>query len=204
MFSGIVQETADVIECFIEDSVLNYTLKFSHTLLKGLSTGSSVSIDGICQTVVNIDGPLVHFQAVDETLHLTTLSSLKVGSLVNVERAARFGDEIGGHLLSGHVMGRATIVKINRAVYTFEGDPIWMKFLFKKGFIAIDGISLTLTFVDQKKSHFSVHLIPETLKRTTLKTKGTGDSVNIEVDAMTQAIVETVLLFQQTLKEKHA
>lgn len=130
-----------------------------------------------------------------ETLRLTNLGDINVGDKVNLERAAKFSDEIGGHLMSGHIICTAEIAKI----YTSENNrQIWfrmpsedlMKYVLHKGFIGIDGISLTIGEVVGNR--FCVHLIPETLSRTTLGKKRLGHRVNIEIDPQTQAVVDTV------------
>lgn len=185
MFTGIIREIGTITQLMKKGEMLAYAVKLS---TQGLETGASVSIDGICQTVVKIDQEGVWFDAIDETLKRTTLGERRVGDRVNIERSAKIGDEIGGHLLSGHISETATLTTIERNVYTFSIPST--KYLFSKGFIAIDGMSLTL--VDVTENSFTVHLIPETLKRTTLGQKGVGDRVNIEFDALTQAAVETV------------
>ncbi|WP_312464295.1 riboflavin synthase subunit alpha, partial [Pantoea endophytica] len=125
----------------------------------------------------------------------TNLGELQVGDVVNIERAAKFSDEIGGHLMSGHIMTTAEICKIiqsenNREIWFKLQDATQIKYILHKGFVGIDGISLTVG--DVTKSKFCVHLIPETLERTTLGAKKFGHKVNIEIDPHTQAIVETV------------
>lgn len=151
-------------------------------------------MDGVCQTVVALENQNVWFDAIQETLDKTTLHALAAGNLVNIERAAKFSDEIGGHLVSGHVYGTAQIYKMrnweNNREIQFQCSPSWMKYFFPKGYIAIDGVSLTLVQVDPK-GFFSVHLIPETLRITTLGRKE-GDFVNIELDSQTQVTVDTV------------
>ncbi|MGY4564525.1 riboflavin synthase [Erwinia sp. TECH1] len=164
-------------------------------MLPGLELGASVSHNGCCLTVTGVDGNRVSFDLVKETLRITNLGDLKPGDIVNVERAAKFSDEIGGHLMSGHIMTTAEICKIltsenNREIWFKPQDSEQMKYILHKGFIGIDGISLTVGEVT--KSKFCVHLIPETLARTTLGGKRLGDRVNIEIDPHTQAIVETV------------
>lgn len=192
MFTGIIQATAPIVALEQEDTLLRYAISFPKKLLTHLELGASVSVDGICQTVIDIDQDKVYFEAISETLSKTTLDQLQLGTHVNLERSAKFGDEIGGHLLSGHIYGTAQIVHISNNIYTFKGSPLWMKYLFAKGFIAVDGMSLTLVEVDKNHSTFTVHLIPETLKRTTLGQKQEGALVNIEVDHLTVATVETV------------
>lgn len=142
-----------------------------------------------------IDGDNISFDLIKETLRLTNLDQLEVGSLVNIERAAKYGDEIGGHVVSGHIVTTAEIVKIftsenNHQIWFSVHDKTVMKYILHKGFISIDGISLTVGEVVNNR--FCVHLIPETLERTTLGAKRLGDTVNIEIDPQTQAIVDTV------------
>ncbi|MCH9627660.1 MAG: Riboflavin synthase [Chlamydiales bacterium] len=187
MFTGIIQTIGTVIEVIQKKDLLSYALDFPHDHLQ---LGASVSVDGVCQTVVHMEGGYVWFDAIAETLKRTTLETLTVGQKVNIERAAKIGDEIGGHLLSGHIYGTARLHQVEGNIYTFECPTDCMKYLFSKGFIAIDGISLTLVQVEE--NFFTVHLIPETLKRTTLATKKVNERINLELDSLTQAVVETV------------
>ena len=145
--------------------------------------------------MTEINGARISFDLMKETLRITNLGDIKIGDEVNVERAAKFSDEIGGHLMSGHIMTTAEIVKIltsenNRQIWFKVQDPTLMKYILYKGFIGIDGISLTVGEVTATR--FCVHLIPETLQRTTLGAKKLGDRVNIEIDPQTQAVVDTV------------
>lgn len=145
--------------------------------------------------MTDINGARISFDLMKETLRITNLGDIQVGDEVNVERAAKFSDEIGGHLMSGHIMTTAEIVKIltsenNRQIWFKVQDPTLMKYILYKGFIGIDGISLTVGEVTATR--FCVHLIPETLQRTTLGAKKLGDRVNIEIDPQTQAVVDTV------------
>lgn len=195
MFTGIVQALRPVNEVIPQPGSMRYAIDLGHELAENLQAGASVAVDGVCQTVTAIEGSLAWFDAIGETLKKTTLKTLTPGQLVNIERAARFGDEIGGHLLSGHVYGVAEIVDIQRpkgnCIVTLRCPPGWTRYLFEKGFVALDGASLTLVDVSADGT-FSVHLIPETLQRTTLGIKGIGAPVNVEIDAHTQAIVDTV------------
>lgn len=192
MFTGIVRGIGLIVQTEIKNSILRYAVLFPSELLSGLTRGASVSVDGICQTVVMIDQDQIWFEAIGETLERTTLKEMSKGKSVNLERAAHFGDEIGGHLLSGHIFGTASIISIDHNIYSLLGSAEWMKYLFSKGYIAIDGISLTLVDVDTINKKFTVHLIPETLAHTTLGQKKPGDFVNIEIDSLTQAAVDTV------------
>ena len=195
MFTGIVKGLFPVSHASKKGNLLNYSIAFTDELLKDLQIGASVSVDGTCQTVVRVEGSHVWFDAIPETLQKTTLKFLTPGQKVNIERAARFGDEIGGHLLSGHVFGTAQISQIVQKEHLYavhiQCPAEWMKYILPKGFIALDGASLTI--VDTYPSgEFTVHLIPETIRQTTFGYKKEGDPLNLELDAQTQAIVDTV------------
>ncbi|MEW8013219.1 MAG: riboflavin synthase subunit alpha [Candidatus Sedimenticola endophacoides] len=143
---------------------------------------------------MSIDGNRVSFDLMQETLRITNLGRLQTGDRVNYERAARFGDEIGGHSMSGHIICTAEVIEVkesenNRQVW-FRMPAALMKYLFSKGYIGIDGISLTIGEVEGER--FNVHLIPETLNRTNMGWRRPGDRVNIEIDPQTQAIVDMV------------
>lgn len=195
MFTGIVQGTAEVLEIEEKPNFRTHIIKMPQALLPGLELGASVAHNGCCLTVTAVAGDQVSFDLIKETLRLTNLQDLQVGDRVNIERAAKFSDEIGGHLMSGHIVTTAAIVKVinsenNREVWFKPQDEQQMKYILHKGFIGIDGISLTVGEVTRTK--FCVHLIPETLARTTLGNKRLGQTVNIEIDPHTQAIVDTV------------
>ncbi|KGT91564.1 riboflavin synthase subunit alpha [Erwinia typographi] len=195
MFTGIVQGTAEVLAIEEKPNFRTHVVRLPAEMLPGLALGASVSHNGCCLTVTEVQGDRVSFDLVKETLRITNLGDLNVGDIINVERAAKFSDEIGGHLMSGHIMTTAEISKIvtsenNREIWFRPQDALQMNYILHKGFIGIDGISLTVGEVTKTK--FCVHLIPETLARTTLGTKRIGDRVNIEIDPHTQAIVDTV------------
>lgn len=195
MFTGIVQGTAKVVSIDEKPNFRTHVVELPEHMLEGLETGASVAHNGCCLTVTEIDGPRVSFDLMKETLRITNLGAVKEGDNVNVERAARFSDEIGGHLMSGHIMTTADIVKIltsenNRQIWFKVQDPALMKYILYKGYVGVDGISLTVGEVTPTR--FCVHLIPETLTRTTLGLKKLGDRVNIEIDPQTQAVVDTV------------
>lgn len=196
MFTGIVTGIGKIAELLPSPGFLRYAVEMPASHLAHLHRGASISISGICQTVVDFDHKKVWFDAIDETLKKTTLSTLKIGSPVNLERSARIGDEIGGHLLSGHIYGTAEITSLekeeNNCILWFKCPADWTKYLLPKGFVALDGASLTLVDVDKKKGLFSVHLIPETLERSTFGSKKKGDRINLELDSQTQTIVDTI------------
>ncbi|CNG56774.1 riboflavin synthase subunit alpha [Yersinia pseudotuberculosis] len=195
MFTGIVQGTGPVVAIEEKSNFRTHVVELPMDMLPELALGASVAHNGCCLTVTHIEGNRVSFDLMKETLRLTNLGDINVGDKVNLERAAKFSDEIGGHLMSGHIICTAEIAKI----YTSENNrQIWfrmpsedlMKYVLHKGFIGIDGISLTIGEVVGNR--FCVHLIPETLSRTTLGKKRLGHRVNIEIDPQTQAVVDTV------------
>ena len=195
MFTGIVQGMGRVAGVETDAGICRLTVDLG-PLADGLQPGASVANNGACLTASHIDGSRVRFDVIAETMQRTNLGSLTVGGSVNIERSLRFGDELGGHVLSGHVSGTATVSEIiaagdNRTMW-FEVDRSLMRYLLWKGWVALDGASLTISGVDRDSHRIAVSLIPETLERTTLGRVAVGDAVNLEIDAHTQAIVHTV------------
>lgn len=192
MFTGIVQGLGAVQSIELNEAVWTLTLVLPNT--EGLQRGASVAINGVCLTATDIDGSTVCFDVIPETLARSNLSVLEVGSTVNVERSLKMGDELGGHLLSGHVMGMGSIVSqtvVGEGMdLVVEAPSTMMKYIHEKGYIGLNGASLTIGEV--KGQHFAIHLIPETLALTTFGTCRQGDSINIEIDSMTQTVVATV------------
>lgn len=194
MFTGIVAGRGTVLSHERIQGRSALSIELPVDARGNLEVGASIALDGVCLTVVAFDQDRVDFDLIGSTLSTTTLGSLIAGQQVNVERAARFGDEIGGHELSGHISTTATIEAVSaddgNHVMSFALDPEWMRFILEKGYIAVDGCSLTV--VSTTEQSFEIWLIPETLDRTGLGDKVAGDLVNIEIDAKTQAVVETV------------
>jgi len=172
-------------------------------LAEGLALGASVAINGACLTATEVEAGSACFDVVRETLDHTNLGALQRGGRVNVERSFRVGDEIGGHVLSGHIVGAVTVDAIqageNERNLWFRVDADWLRFLHHKGFVALDGASLTIAAVDAPARRIKVSLIPETIARTTLGSVAQGDRVNLEIDPQTRAIVETV---ERVLEER--
>ena len=202
MFSGIVEGTGIITDIQELSEHIHWKVQLPKGSEEGLEIGASVSLDGVCLTVTNIEHRIIGFDLIQETLQRTTLNERKIGDSINIERALRYGQEVGGHLVSGHIMSTGTIVDIKNPTEqsgdTDETADIrigtpnsLIDYIFEKGYIAIDGISLTIGNVDESAG-FYLHIIPETLRRTTLGMKSIGDSVNIEIDSMTQAVVDTV------------
>lgn len=194
MFTGIVQGMAEIV--MIEDKVglRTHTISLPNEYAHNIRLGASIAQNGCCLTVTKIEGNDVTFDMMQETLSLTNLGEYKVGDKVNFERSAKVGDEIGGHNMSGHIMTTAQLIKIdiseNNCTQWFKLDAKYMPYVMPKGFIGLDGCSLTIG--DVVKDTFNVHLIPETLHTTLFGTRKVGDRINVEIDSQTQTIVDTV------------
>ncbi len=200
MFTGIVQGVAHVEGIDAREGLHTLRLRFPPGFDEELAIGASVSCDGVCLTVTERPAPgLASFDVMAQTLRLTTLGGLQPGSRLNVERAAREGVEIGGHPLSGHVDVSARIADIRRPdnnhVIRFALPAPWMRYVFAKGYIGVNGCSLTVAEAQRERDGsgwFEVWLIPETLRMTTFGDKGVGDAVHIEIERSTQVMVDTV------------
>ncbi|SFC12409.1 riboflavin synthase alpha chain [Marinospirillum celere] len=195
MFTGIVQGVTEVAELEQKTNLSTLALNLPEPARQGLQVGASVAINGVCLTVTHWQDERVYFDAMIETLRLTNLGQLQVGSRVNYERAARISDEIGGHLMSGHVIDQVTLtgrqeMDENNLRLEFSVPSTWMKYIFPKGYIGLNGCSLTIAEVGEQS--FSVYLIPETRRATTFGEMPEGTPVNLEVDPQTQVTVDTV------------
>ena len=197
MFTGIVQGLATVAEMTDLPGLRSFTLDFPPGFDAGLEIGASVACDGVCLTVTRLPAPgRACFDVMQQSLGLTTLGTLAVGSPLNVERAAKDGAEIGGHPLSGHVDCLGTLLSIrqpeNNHVLRIGMPASHMRYVFAKGYIAINGASLTVADADRRERWFEVWLIPETLRMTTFGARQVGDALNIEIERSTQVVVDTV------------
>lgn len=206
MFTGIVQTKA-IVSAFVgNDKFRTLTLTLASEYLDKLNIGASIAINGVCLTVTSFDITVgsdigqVQFDIIDETLNKTNLLSINVGESVNLERSVTFGTELGGHIVSGHIQTTANISCIQNSSdnckMTLTLDEQWMKYILYKGFVSVNGSSLTVGNTTNKS--FDLHLIPETLKLTNLGEAQIGDYLNIEVDQQTYTTVETV---ERYLKE---
>jgi riboflavin synthase len=195
VFTGIVQGVCPVVSCETHAGIARVAVDLDD-LARGLELGASIAINGACVTVTEIDGSLVGFDLIKETIELSNLGELAAGTTVNVERSFRVGDEVGGHILSGHVAGVAVVTQIKsddgHRLVTMAVPREWMAYLMLKGFVALNGASLTIAEVDRSAATIAVSLIPETLARTTFGRLEVGDRINLEVDSRTQVIVDTV------------
>ncbi|MBO9688605.1 MAG: riboflavin synthase subunit alpha [Mitsuaria chitosanitabida] len=200
MFTGIVQGIARVARITDKEGLRSFTLDFPEGFCQDLEIGASVACDGVCLTVTALKGDTqADFDVMQQSLNLTTLGGLAQGGRINVERAAKDGAEIGGHPLSGHVDFMATIASLrqpaNNHVIRFAVPAPWMRYIFAKGYIAVNGASLTVAEAGREadgSGWFEVWLIPETLRMTTFGEKGVGAQVHIEIERQTQVVVDTV------------
>lgn len=198
MYTGIVQGLEKVVDIRQDNGFITIVVSNENQFFQDVFIGASVAIDGVCLTVTTIDQKLnqIHFDISDVTLALTTLKSLQVGDEVNVERSAKVGAENGGHNLYGHIEGTAIIKNLEHRGETYHIDiqiPDGnIKYFFLKGFIGLNGCSLTINRVDRANSEISIDLIPETLRLTTWKNAKVGDEVNYEIDQTTRTLVDTL------------
>ena len=201
MFSGIVQEKGSIANLQKLNEVLSIEISCSENFVKGISIGDSVSVDGVCLTVTAKTSDSISFDAVNETLNRTIINHYIVGSLINLESALKFGGSIGGHLMSGHIHQTAVIKEVliigDSKDLVIEVDPEWSKYIFEKGYVGINGCSITIGQVNETR--FKVHLIPETLRSTNLDDLVFGDSINLELDQNTIAITDTT---ERILRDK--
>ncbi len=189
MFTGLVQSLAEVKSLVPVGPGVRLAISDGEIAQRS-AIGDSIAINGCCLTVVAIEGESFSFEAGEETLSRTTLGKVQAGDRVNLETSLKMGDELGGHLVAGHVDGVGTVDERT-------DDAEWSKFWFRvpaeltrqmasKGSVAVDGVSLTL--VDVEHERFSVALIPHTLKMTTLGFRQVGDRVNIETDVLAKYV----------------
>lgn len=183
MFSGIIEEIGQIQKIDFISGGIKLTIS-ANKILEDIKTGDSVSVDGICLTVTSFNKNSFTVDAVGETLKKTTLSKIKNKSYVNLERAIRFNERIGGHLIQGHINSTARIIQLKKIGENFllqiELPDDLMKYIIKEGSIAVDGISLTVADIIDNKINISI--IPHTWQNTTLQYKKENDLVNIEVD----------------------
>jgi riboflavin synthase len=204
MFTGIVQGIATVRSTTDRPGLRSFTLGLPPGFGAGLAIGASVAVDGVCLTVTRLHAAgaevtAADFDVMQQSLSLTTLGGLREGSRINVERAAKDGAEIGGHPLSGHVDFMATVAEVRRPennhVLKIAVPAPWMRYVFAKGYIAVNGASLTVAEAQRQpdgSGSFEVWLIPETLRMTTFGEKAEGARVHIEIERQTQVFVDTV------------
>ena len=207
MFTGLV-ETKEAVSS-VTKTGNGIKLSVTQKADFDLQLGESVSVNGVCLTVIKHKGE-ISFDVSPETLKSTNIGELKVGDKVNLERALKLSDRLGGHLVTGHVDGTGTIrdkrLSGEYTFYTFDSSEEILKYIVQKGSIAVDGISLTVVGLDNRS--FSVAIIPHTLTATNIGDKGMGDRVNLEVDIIGKYVEkfvagkESVSGLANMLKEK--
>ena len=198
MFTGLIAELGTA-ERLAEGSTSCQLTVRAQKILPGVKIGDSIAVNGVCLTVVHLQGNRFTADVMPETVRRTTLRQLQPGDRVNLEKALRPTDGLDGHIVQGHVEGVGTIREIapegNALAYRIETPKELLRYIVEKGSVAIDGISLTVTETDD--TGFSVSLIPHTAKMTTLGYKSVGDSVNLETDILAR-YVEKMLGLQKT------
>lgn len=196
VFTGIVEGTGLVTKVDSSKNLTKISIQMPLDFSNGIKIGASVCVDGVCLTVSSINDNELSFDVIIETLNVTTFNEIKVNDVVNVERSMKLGDEIGGHMLSGHVSTTASISEIdnpeNNHIISFSTDSETIKYIFSKGYIALNGVSLTVGDVDKSNKTFNVYLIPETLRLTNLGSKTVGDKINLEIETQTRNMVDTI------------
>lgn len=194
MFTGLIEELGVVEQLYPNGNATDIAIKVEQ-VGTDVQLGASIAINGCCLTVVQIDKKILRFQAGQETLSRTNLGNLKPGDHVNLERSLQVGQRMGGHFVSGHVDGVATVDKRQDdgewAEFWFRVAPELTSHMASKGSVAVDGISLTL--VDVEDERFSVALIPHTLAVTTLGIRQVGDTVNIETDLLAKYATRSLI-----------
>ena len=195
VFTGIVQGRCNIVRKQYDGALTTLDVDLGQ-LAGGLASGASVALNGVCATATRVGGTVASFQLVEETTTLTNLGELAAGDHVNVERSFKVGDEIGGHTLSGHIGCTARVTSIatgrGRASMSVLVPRTWRKYLMHKGFVALDGASLTIAELDRDVGIATVKLIPETLVRAGFESRAVGDHLNLEVDFRIQAVVDTM------------
>jgi len=188
MFSGIIEEPGELKRVSKRGNVTLLEIR-AKKILEDVNIGDSVSLNGTCLTVISKKGDILGFEVMPQTLKVTNLGVLKINDKINLERALKIGDRLSGHFVTGHIDSTGIIRR-----KSYENDNLcfeiavpdkFMNYIFARGCIAIDGISLTI--VDKKYNTFTVYIIPHTLKNTTLIFKGPSDKVNIEFDILAKS-----------------
>ena len=203
MFTGIIEEVGHIVSVTIRGKIMDLTIG-ANTIIDDIKIGDSISIGGVCQTVTEIGDSTFAVQAVEETIKRSTFRKLTKGSTVNLERALRLGDRLGGHLVQGHVDGTGRIISkkeyADNVLFSVTPEAGLDRYIVEKGSIAVDGISLTVTYT--KSGEFGVSIIPHTYKSTTLAAIRTGDLVNLETDIIAKYI-EKLLEGKKSLTINH-
>jgi len=190
MFTGIIEATGRIARIEPRGGDVRLVVEAASLGLDDVAIGDSISVSGVCLTAIALDGDTFAADVSNETLSVTSLGALAVGAAVNLEKAMRLSDRLGGHLVSGHIDGVGRVVSVEPDArsqrWTFELPAELARYVASKGSIAIDGVSLTVNEVDDRR--FGVNLIPHTVEVTTFRDRRAGDSVNIEVDLVARYV----------------
>ncbi|MEW5819445.1 MAG: riboflavin synthase [Cyanobacteriota bacterium] len=191
MFTGIIEEIGKINKIEPVTNGIKLTV-IANIVLQGLKLGDSISINGACQTVISFSDSYFTVEVSPETLNVTTFKYLKLGDNVNLERALKLSDRLGGHLVNGHVDSVGELIDIKNdgfsKIISFKAPEEVAKYLVYKGSVCIDGISLTIADLKLNGKEFSVAVIPHTLQNTTLLSKKSGQKVNLEVDIIAKYV----------------
>ncbi|TCS81368.1 riboflavin synthase [Pectinatus cerevisiiphilus] len=198
MFTGIIEEVGHIAAIKNGTASVRLTIA-AEKVLRDVNIGDSIAVNGTCLTVTQYTDKSFSADVMPESVRKTSLSELKTGSLVNLERALQVGARLGGHIVSGHIDGTGKLIskkpEDNAIIVAISAAKDILKYIVKKGSVTVDGISLTVVDVDSSK--FSVSLIPHTASITTIGQKSTGASVNIETDILGK-YVEKLLFLRET------
>lgn len=203
MFTGIVEEVGCILAIKSGEKSSSLVIE-AHKVIENTKVGDSICTNGVCLTATRINSNEIEVDVMPETLRRTNLGKLQPGSRVNLERALTLGTRLGGHIVSGHVDGLGNIIHMEK-----EDNAVWfqivisedlLKYVVEKGSITVDGISLTVAYVDEKS--FKVSIIPHTAEETILLTKSVGEQVNIECDILAKYI-EKLLKPQENIKKSN-
>jgi len=190
MFTGIIEGVGRIAALEPRGGDVRLRVEVGTLPFDAVQLGESIAVNGVCLTVVEFDAVSFAADASNETLSLTTLGRLQVGAPVNLERAMRPTDRLGGHLVSGHVDGVGRVLSIAEDAraqrWRFAAPTVLLKYIAKKGSICVDGVSLTVNEVDAEG--FDVALIPHTVARTAFAQTGVGDAVNLEIDLVARYV----------------
>ena len=190
MFTGIIEGVGQLAVHESRGGDARLTVNVGSLPFDAVQLGESIAVNGVCLTVIAFDAQSFQADASNETLSLTTLGGLASGAAVNLERAMRPTDRLGGHLVSGHVDGVGTVLGIHEDAraqrWRFSAPATLLKYIAKKGSICVDGVSLTVNEVDGEG--FEVALIPHTVAHTAFAATGVGDAVNLEIDLVARYV----------------
>ncbi len=196
MYTGLIQEIGHIVLINKREGVSRISVDASKKFLSGLRVGSSIALNGICLSVTKVTEYYFCLDVTEATAFITNLKDSSIHDRVNLERSAVAGGEVGGHLTAGHIDGTGRITAITQLGEAIEllitvPDEI-MRYVFAKGFLAVNGASLTVATVVMEERTLTFNLIPETLRQTTFSSAKVGDSVNIEVEPSTRVLVDTL------------